>query len=167
VYLDAGIEAARRLIEARVIGAAVASLREQLTASRGMATSSPLCKELLQARKQGQTGNTHDGRDGPDHSSGFSFRCGSGAKLLAEGEGPHRKGRNRKRAQAIESCSGEGRGMTAPPDASAQTPARISPRERGAANLLFPGCVWPGDGGRSKIVPFPGFLEMTDRCWWC
>jgi ribonuclease-3 len=103
VYLDAGIEAARRLIEARVIAPLVASLREQLTASGGMGDFKSALQELLQARKQGQPEYRTTGETGPDHYKRFFVQVRVGAELLAEGEGRTRKHAEQEAArQAIE-----------------------------------------------------------------
>jgi ribonuclease III len=103
VYLDAGLEAARRLIEARVIAPMVGSLREQLTASGGMGDFKSALQELLQARKQGQPEYRTTGETGPDHYKRFFVQVRVGAELLAEGEGRTRKHAEQNAArQAIE-----------------------------------------------------------------
>ncbi|MGB9028548.1 MAG: ribonuclease III [Acidobacteriaceae bacterium] len=111
VYLDAGLEAARRLIEARVIAPMVDSLREQLTASGGMGDFKSALQELLQARKQGQPEYRTTGETGPDHYKRFFVEVRVGAELLAEGEGRTRKHAEQDAArQAIEKLQPAGEG---------------------------------------------------------
>jgi ribonuclease-3 len=103
VYLDAGLEAARRLIETRVIAPLVGSLREQVTAGGGMGDFKSALQELLQARKQGQPEYRTTGETGPDHYKRFFVQVGVGAEVLAEGEGSTRKHAEQDAArQAIE-----------------------------------------------------------------
>jgi ribonuclease-3 len=90
VYLDAGLEAARALIDARVIGPIVASLREKLTAG-GMGDFKSVLQELLQARKQGQPDYRITAESGPDHRKRFFVEVRVAGTVLAEGEGRTRK----------------------------------------------------------------------------
>jgi ribonuclease-3 len=91
IYLDTGLEAAQRLIEAHVIAPLVASLREQLTASGGMGDFKSALQELLQARKQGKPEYRTTGETGPDHRKRFFVEVRAGSEALAEGEGRTRK----------------------------------------------------------------------------
>jgi ribonuclease-3 len=91
VYLDAGLEAARRLVEARVIAPSILSLREQLTADAGMGDSKSALQEFLQASKRGQPEYRITGESGPDHRKRFVVEVSVGGGALAEGEGPTRK----------------------------------------------------------------------------
>ncbi len=103
VYLDAGLEAARGLIETRVIVPLVDSLREQLTAGGGMGDFKSALQELLQARKQGQPEYRTTGETGPDHYKRFFVQVRIGGEVLAEGEGSTRKHAEQDAArQAIE-----------------------------------------------------------------
>jgi ribonuclease III len=91
IYLDAGLDAACRLIEARVIGPVVAALREQLHVGGSMGDFKSVLQELLQARRQGQPDYRITGETGPDHRKRFFVEvCVAGA-ALAEGEGRTRK----------------------------------------------------------------------------
>jgi ribonuclease-3 len=91
IYLDAGLEAARKLIEARVIAPVIGPLRQQLTASGGMGDFKSALQELLQAQKQGQPDYRTTGEDGPDHRKQFFVEVRVGGTALAEGEGRTRK----------------------------------------------------------------------------
>jgi ribonuclease-3 len=91
VYLDAGLEAARWLIEKRVIEPSILSLREQLTADAGMGDFKSALQEFLQANKQGQPEYRIVGETGPDHRKRFVVEVGIGGGALAEGEGRTRK----------------------------------------------------------------------------
>jgi ribonuclease III len=91
LYLDAGLDAARRLIEARVIAPTVASLREQLTAGAGVGDFKSALQELLQARRQGHPEYRTTAETGPDHRKRFYVEVRAGGEALAEGSGPTRK----------------------------------------------------------------------------
>jgi ribonuclease-3 len=91
VYLDAGLQAAQRLIEARAIAPSVAALREQLTADAGMGDFKSALQELLQAGKQGQPEYRTTGETGPDHRKRFLVEVRVAGNALAEGEGSTRK----------------------------------------------------------------------------
>jgi ribonuclease-3 len=91
LYLDGGLDAARRLIETRVIAPAVTVLREQLTASGGMGDFKSALQELLQARKQGQPEYRITAESGPDHHKQFFVEARVGGEALAEGAGQSRK----------------------------------------------------------------------------
>jgi ribonuclease III len=91
IFLDGGLDAARRLIEARVIAPSVARLREQLTAAGGVGDFKSALQELLQARKQGQPEYRTTGETGPDHRKRFFVEVCVGGEALAEGSGLTRK----------------------------------------------------------------------------
>ncbi len=109
LYLDAGLEAARRLIESRVIAPLVTSLREQLHADGGMGDFKSALQELLQARKQGQPEYRTTGETGPDHHKRFFVEVRVNNEALAEGEGRTRKHAEQDAAQrAIEKLRSAG-----------------------------------------------------------
>jgi ribonuclease-3 len=91
VYLDAGLEGARRLIEARAIAPFITALREQLTADAGMGDFKSALQEFLQASKQGQPEYRITGETGPDHRKRFVVEVRVAGDALAEGEGHTRK----------------------------------------------------------------------------
>jgi ribonuclease III len=91
LYLDAGLDAARRLIEARVIAPTVAQLREQLTTETGVGDFKSALQELLQAHREGQPVYRTTAETGPDHRKRFFVEVRAGGKALAEGSGPTRK----------------------------------------------------------------------------
>lgn len=91
VYLDGGLEAARRLIEVRVVAPAVDMLRGQVMAGGGMGDYKSALQELLQARRRGQPVYRKTGESGPDHRKHFVVEVRSGDVVLGDGEGPTRK----------------------------------------------------------------------------
>ena len=91
IYLDAGLEAARTLIDACVITPIVAKLRDQLAARGGMGDFKSVLQELLQARKQGQPDYRITAETGPDHRKRFFVEVRVAGAVLAEGEGRTRK----------------------------------------------------------------------------
>lgn len=91
VYLDAGLEAARKLIDSRVISPTVTSLREQLTTGTGVGDFKSALQELLQARREGQPVYRTTAETGPDHRKRFFVEVRAGGEALAEGSGPTRK----------------------------------------------------------------------------
>ncbi len=91
IYLDAGLEAARALIDARVITPSVSDLREQLSARGGMGDYKSVLQELLQAGKRGQPEYRITAESGPDHRKRFYVEVRVGGAALAEGEGRTRK----------------------------------------------------------------------------
>jgi ribonuclease III len=111
IYLDAGLDAARQLIEARVIAPTVKSLREQLTAGAGVGDFKSALQELLQARKQGQPEYRTTAESGPDHRKRFFVEVRAGGEGLAEGSGPTRKIAEQDAARrALERLRDEGAG---------------------------------------------------------
>jgi ribonuclease-3 len=91
LYLDAGLEAARALIDAHVVAPVVTVLREQLTARGGMGDFKSVLQELLQAQKQGQPDYRITAETGPDHRKRFFVEVRVAGAVLAEGEGRTRK----------------------------------------------------------------------------
>ena len=91
IYLDAGLEAARGLIDGHVIAPVVTALREQLTAGSSMGDFKSVLQEQLQARKQGQPDYRTTGETGPDHRKRFFVEVRVGGMAVAEGEGRTRK----------------------------------------------------------------------------
>lgn len=91
VYLDAGIEAARKLIEARILEPHVALLRQQLHSGEGIGDFKSALQELLQARKQGQPEYRTTAETGPDHRKQFFVEVRVSGDALAEGSGATRK----------------------------------------------------------------------------
>ena len=91
VYLDAGLEAARTLIEERVIAPVIATLHEELSTGGGMGDFKSALQELLQSRKQGQPLYRTTGESGPDHRKRFFVAVYLAGEALAEGEGRTRK----------------------------------------------------------------------------
>jgi len=91
VYMDAGLDAARRLIETRAIAPAIVALRSQLAADGGMGDFKSSLQESLQAGKQGQPEYRITGETGPDHRKRFFVEVRVGGQAFAEGEGRTRK----------------------------------------------------------------------------
>lgn len=103
IYLDAGLETARRVIEARVIEPSVAELREQLRTGNGIGDFKSSLQELLQARRQGQPEYCTTAESGPDHRKRFFVEARVAGQTLAEGAGRTRKHAEQEAArQAIE-----------------------------------------------------------------
>lgn len=91
LYLDAGLETARRLIEERVIAPVVAALHAQLSVGGGMGDFKSALQEILQRQKRGQPAYRTTGESGPDHRKRFYVEVRAGGDVLAEGEGRTRK----------------------------------------------------------------------------
>jgi len=91
IYLDGGLEAARRLIEAHVVAPGVESLRARVTADGGMGDFKSALQELLQAERQGQPEYRTVRESGPDHEKEFFVEVRSAGAVLAEGRGSTRK----------------------------------------------------------------------------
>ncbi len=91
IYLDAGLEAVRQLIETHAIAPAIRGLREQLTADAGMGDFKSALQEFLQAGKQGQPEYHITGETGPDHRKRFFVEVRVAGQAFAEGEGRTRK----------------------------------------------------------------------------
>lgn len=91
LYLDAGLEAARQLIEERIIAPSMAGFREELTAGGGMGDFKSALQELLQACRRGQPEYRTTGESGPDHRKRFFVEARVAGETLAEGTGSTRK----------------------------------------------------------------------------
>jgi ribonuclease III len=91
LYLDAGLDPARALIDSRVITPVLGELRAQLAMRGSMGDFKSVLQELLQARRQGQPEYRITGETGPDHRKRFFVEVRSGGEVLAEGEGRTRK----------------------------------------------------------------------------
>jgi ribonuclease-3 len=91
LYLDAGIEAARRLIEVRILSPNVELLREQLESGNGIGDFKSALQELLHARKLGDPEYRTKAETGPDHRKHFFVEVRAGGEALAEGSGATRK----------------------------------------------------------------------------
>lgn len=91
VYLDAGMDAARQLIEKCVIEPQAAMLSQQLQAGEGIGDYKSALQERLQAHKQGQPEYRTTAEIGPDHRKQFFVEVRAGGEFLAEGSGPTRK----------------------------------------------------------------------------
>jgi ribonuclease-3 len=91
LFLDAGMDAARRVVDEHVIGPSVAELREQLLAGAGIGDFKSGLQELLQARKLGQPEYRTTAESGPDHSKQFFVEARCGDRVLAIGAGRNRK----------------------------------------------------------------------------
>ncbi|MGA7523172.1 MAG: ribonuclease III [Acidobacteriaceae bacterium] len=91
IYLDGGLEAARRLVEAQVVAPGVEALRARVTADGGMGDFKSALQELLQARRQGQPEYRTTRERGPDHQKEFFVEARAAGAVLAEGTGSTRK----------------------------------------------------------------------------
>lgn len=91
LFLDAGLDGAKRLVESRVIEPGVAILRQQLVAEGGIGDFKSALQELLQARKRGQPEYRTMAETGPDHRKLFFVEVRVGGESLADGSGPTRK----------------------------------------------------------------------------
>ena len=110
LYLDAGLEAARRQIEERVVAPAVGSLHAQLATSGGMGDFKSALQELLQSRRQGQPVYRTTGESGPDHRKKFFVEVRAGGEVLAGGDGRTRKHAEQDAARrAIEKLNAAGK----------------------------------------------------------
>lgn len=103
LYLDAGLDTARRVVEANVIDPAAAALREQLRTGEEIGDFKSALQELLQSRRQGQPEYRTTGESGPDHRKRFFVEARVAGLTLAEGAGKTRKHAEQEAArQAIE-----------------------------------------------------------------
>ncbi len=91
IYLDAGLETTRRIVESHVVEPAVAALRAQLQAGSGVGDFKSALQELLQARHQGQPEYSITAESGPDHLKQFFVEVRAADRVLAEGTGRTRK----------------------------------------------------------------------------
>lgn len=91
VYLDAGLDAARRIIEAQVIEPDVGALRDQMGEGGSLGDFKSALQQLLQSRKQGQPEYRTTAEAGPDHHKCFYVEVCACGEVLAQGSGPTRK----------------------------------------------------------------------------
>lgn len=91
VYLDAGLETARRIVEARVIEPSVDALRVQLLTGSGVGDFKSALQELLQAHHHGQPEYCITAESGPDHLKQFFVEVRAADRVLAQGTGRTRK----------------------------------------------------------------------------
>jgi ribonuclease-3 len=109
LYLDAGIEAARMLIEARILAPHVERLHRQLQAGEGIGDFKSELQKFLQARKQGEPEYRTKAETGPPHQKQFFVEALSGEEVLAEGSGLSRKAAQQDAARrAMEKLRGAG-----------------------------------------------------------
>jgi ribonuclease-3 len=108
IYLDGGLEAARRLVEARIVSPAVEALRARVTAGGGMGDFKSALQELLQARRLGQPEYRTVRESGPDHAKEFFVEAWVAGAVLAAGAGSTRKRAEQDAARrALENLEGE------------------------------------------------------------
>ena len=91
VYLDAGLESARRIVETLVLEPSVGVLHAQLETVSGVGDFKSALQELLQARHQGQPEYRITAESGPDHLKQFFVEVRAADHVLAEGTGRTRK----------------------------------------------------------------------------
>lgn len=91
IYLDGGLDTARRIIETHVIELSVSALHEQLTTGDEIGDFKSALQQLLQSRKQGQPEYRTTGESGPDHRKRFFVEARVAGQKLAEGAGRSRK----------------------------------------------------------------------------
>jgi ribonuclease-3 len=91
IYLDGGVEAARRLVETQVVAGAVEALRGRVMAGGGMGDFKSALQEWLQAQRQGEPEYRTIRESGPDHQKEFFVEVRARGAGLAEGTGSTRK----------------------------------------------------------------------------
>lgn len=91
IYLDGGLDTARRLIESHVMEPSVSALHEQLRTGDEIGDFKSALQQLLQAQKQGQPEYRTTAESGPDHRKRFFVEARVAGKTLAEGAGRSRK----------------------------------------------------------------------------
>jgi len=112
IYLDGGLEAARRLVEAQVVAPGVEALRARVAADGGMGDFKSALQELLQARRQGQPEYRTVRESGPDHQKEFFVEARLAGAVLAEGTGSTRKRAEQDAARrALEQLREEGHAL--------------------------------------------------------
>lgn len=99
IYLDAGLEAARQIIEAQVIGPAVDALHDQMAAGGSLGDFKSALQQLLQYRRKGQPEYRTTAEAGPDHHKCFYVEVRAGGEALAEGSGTTRKAAEQEAAR--------------------------------------------------------------------
>lgn len=109
IFLDAGLETVRRIVDRLVMDPSAAALRGQLLAGSGIGDYKSGLQELLQARRLGQPEYRTTAESGPDHSKEFFVEVRCGGKSLATGRGRNRKLAEQDAArQALESLRENG-----------------------------------------------------------
>jgi ribonuclease-3 len=112
VYLDGGPDAARQLIEAKVIDPDISSLRRQIVAGESLGDFKSALQQQLQSRKQGQPHYRTTAETGPDHQKHFQVEVHCEGRVLAEGSGASRKAAEQEAARrALEQLSDRGEGQ--------------------------------------------------------
>lgn len=91
LFLDAGLEAVRRVVDGLVIDPSAETLRRQLVTGAGIGDYKSGLQELLQARRLGQPEYCTTAERGPDHCKEFLVEVRCGARVLATGTGRNRK----------------------------------------------------------------------------
>jgi len=91
LFLDAGLEAARQIVEQLVMDPTVETLRRQLEMGAGIGDYKSGLQEALQARRRGQPEYCTTGESGPDHCKQFFVEVRCGGDALATGTGRNRK----------------------------------------------------------------------------
>lgn len=91
LFLDAGLEAARRVVDRLVMEPTVDALRLQLQVGAGIGDYKSGLQEALQARRRGQPEYSTTGESGPDHCKQFYVEVRCGGEALATGTGRNRK----------------------------------------------------------------------------
>lgn len=91
VYLDAGLDAARQLIDSQVIGPDIDTLRNQIGAGGSLGDYKSTLQQWLQSRNLRQPEYRTTAETGPEHQKCFQVEARSGGEVLAEGSGPTRK----------------------------------------------------------------------------
>ncbi|HTV82639.1 MAG TPA: ribonuclease III [Acidobacteriaceae bacterium] len=91
LFLDAGLDAVRRVVDEYVVGPPVDALRRQLLAGEGIGDYKSGLQELLQARRRGQPEYSTTAENGPDHCKQFFVEVRCAGHVLATGAGLNRK----------------------------------------------------------------------------
>lgn len=99
VYVDAGLEAARQIIEVLVVEPEVDGLRGQIGAGGSLGDFKSALQQLLQSRKEGQPEYRTTAEAGPDHHKCFYVEVLARGEALAEGSGPTRKAAEQEAAR--------------------------------------------------------------------
>jgi ribonuclease-3 len=91
LFLDAGLEAVRRVVDGLVMEPSADELRRQLLTGEGIGDYKSGLQELLQARRLGQPDYCTTAESGPDHCKQFFVEVRCGSRALARGTGRNRK----------------------------------------------------------------------------
>lgn len=109
VYLDAGLDAVRPIVEAHVIEPDIDALRRQIVAGESLGDFKSALQQLLQAYREGQPVYRTIAETGPDHQKHFDVEVRSGGRILAQGSGPSRKAAEQEAARrALEDLGSQG-----------------------------------------------------------